>query len=145
MTSALNLISENCKHPFPPLCLILSVSSLPEDHLSSFWVTVSYPARRPVCADLLRDRLPWAYFRLSAFSPPAHFPLSFPLLSSFLFTNSSWLSIHIPLQADDFALEDFSMDLQLSLLSQWPLAHILCLRGKRIQKYILKNGFSSLF
>lgn len=48
MTSALNLISENCKHPFPPLCLILSISSLPEDHLSSFGVTVSYPSCQPV-------------------------------------------------------------------------------------------------
>lgn len=103
MTSALNLISENCKHPFPPLCLILSISSLPEHHLSSFGVTVSYPSCQPVerqTAGLLQ-----ALCILTSCSQP---PV---LLSStfifFFFINSSWLSSHIPRKVDDFAWRFF--------------------------------------
>lgn len=121
MTSALNLISENCKHPFPPLCLILSVSSLPEDHLSSFWVAVSHPSltlHASLCV-LTCWQAAQAYCALCIVTSC---PLPSVLLSSifhlFLFTNSSWLSIHIPLRVDDFALEAFSMDLLLSPLSQ---------------------------
>lgn len=120
MTSALNLISENCKHPFPPLCLILSVSSLPEDHLSSFWVTVSHLyliLHASLCVLTCRETGCPADVKPSAFSPYAHSPLP-STFHLFLFINSSWLSIHIPLRVDDFALEVFSTDLLLSPLSQ---------------------------
>lgn len=143
MTSALNLISENCKHPFPFLCLILSISSLPEDHLSSLLSYCLSP--HLVLHASLWELTCWetgcqGLFQPSAFSPHTHSPLSFfPLLSSFFFfTNGSWLSIHIPLRVDNFALAFFSMDLLLPLLSQWPLAYTLCLWGKRIQRFILK-------
>lgn len=148
MTSALNLISENCKHPFPPLCLILSISSLPEDHLSSSGVAVSHPylihhASLCVLTCWLTGSpgLPLALCTVTSGSLPS------VLLSStfhlFLFTSSSWLSIHIPLRADDCGLEVFSMDL-LSPLSQWPLAYTLCLWGKKDLEISFKNGISSL-
>ena len=139
MTSALNLISENCKHPFPPLCLILSISSLPEDHLSSFWVTVSHPYlihANPCVLTCWQTGCPGPLQALCAVTscslPSVLLSFTFHL---FLFTNSSWLSIHIPLSADGFVLEVFSMDLLLSPLSQWPLAYTLCLWGKKIWRF----------
>lgn len=151
MTSALNLISENCKRPFPPLCLILSVSSFPEDHLSSFRVTVCHSclilqANLSVpscwgtgCLDLLQ-----ALCILTSCSLPLSF---FPLLSTFsFFTNSSWLSVHIPLRVDDFALAFFSMDwLAAVCLIRVSLGLYVVSTGQKDSDVSFKNGLSSLF
>ena len=114
MTSALNLISENCEHPFPPLCLILSIFSFPEDHLSCFLVTVSHPyliLAAGQCVLICRETgCPGPCQALCILT--SHSLHSFLCFHLFLFTNSFWLLIHIPLWVD-FTLEVFSMNLPL--------------------------------
>lgn len=146
MTSALNLISENCKHPFPPLCLILNVSSLPEDHLSSFGVAVSHPYL------ILHASLPagWraahAHRKPSALSPRAHSSLFFPLLSIFFFFffHQQFLAFNShSIKSRWFCSGGFFHRPGLSPLSQWPLAYTLCLWGKKDLEVSFKNGLSS--
>lgn len=90
-------------------------------------------------ADLLADRLP------GPIASPLHCHLMLTLLCSFLyfpsfffFTSNSWLSIHIPLRVDDFALEVFSTDLGC-LPYHSDLWLILCASGaKKIWRFHLK-------
>lgn len=145
MTSALNLISENCKRPFPPLCLILSVSSFPEDHLSSFRVTVCHSclilqANLSVpscwgtgCLDLLQ-----ALCILTSCSLPRPSFLYFPPFPFLLIVLGFQFTFHCGLMILLWRFFPWT-DLLLSALSQCPLACMLCQQGKRIQRFHLKT------
>lgn len=97
--------------PFSSLCLILKIffPFLKTIFLPFWWLSLSplsYPGWQPVCAWLLRDRLPRRCQALCILTSPHSTLLSSLCFHLVLFTNSFWLLIHIPLWVD-FSLEVF--------------------------------------